>query len=268
VKVAAYQAPLAACTDARIISLIREQVDRCEALGVEFLCCPEAVLGGLADHVDQPERIAIDTSADDLNRLVAPLASNRVTTVIGFTELGSDGNLYNAAAVFARGRVQGIYRKIHTAMNRSVYRAGVQAPVFAVGRIAFGILICRDSLFEDPAGLMASRGAQLMFVPTNNGMPPAKGGPELVLDARSCDVARAVKSRLPIVRADVAGSDGKLVSHGCSGIVNGDGQVLGTARPLVADLVVADVEVGEHRHGGVPSCAVPSLERHTAQRAV
>lgn len=262
-KVAAYQAPLATCTDAQIISLIRQQVDQCEALGVEFLCCPEAVLGGLADQVDQPERIAIDTSTGDLSRLLAPLASNRVTTVIGFTELGSDGNLYNAAAVFARGRVQGIYRKVHTAINRSVYRAGVDAPVFMVGKVALGVLICRDSLFEEPAGPMASQGAQLMCVPTNNGMPPAKGGPELVLEARSCDVALAAKIRLPIVRADVAGSDGELVSHGCSGIVNGDGQVLGTARTLVADLVIADVDVGENRHEGVPSDVVLGQERRS-----
>jgi predicted amidohydrolase len=250
-KVAAYQAPLAGCADAQIISLIRQQVDRCEALGVEFLCCPEAVVGGLADHVDQPERIAIDTSADGLDRLLAPLASDRVTTVIGFTELGGDGNLYNAAAVFARGSVQGIYRKVHTAINRSVYRAGVEAPVFAVGEVTLGVLICRDSLFREPAGLMASRGARLLLVPTNNGMPAAKGGPELVLHARTCDVARAAESRMPIVRADVAGVDGDLISYGSSGIVNGDGQVLGAARALEADLVIADVDIGEH-HGRRP----------------
>jgi hypothetical protein len=46
-KVAAYQAPLAACADARVLSLVRQQVDRCETPGVALLCCPEALLGGL-----------------------------------------------------------------------------------------------------------------------------------------------------------------------------------------------------------------------------
>lgn len=52
-KVAAYQAPLAPGPINPTLALIRKQIDRCEALGVEFLCCPEAVLGGLADYVER-----------------------------------------------------------------------------------------------------------------------------------------------------------------------------------------------------------------------
>lgn len=243
-RVAAYQAPLAACADPQIIALVRQQVDRCEVHGVELLCCPEAVLGGLADYADQPERLAIDTSANDLERCLAPLASDLVTTVIGFTELGVDGNLYNAAAVYSRGAVQGIYRKLHPAINRSVYRPGLDAPVFTLGEVTFGVLICRDSLFDEPVRRMMSRGAQLLLVPTNNGMPAAKGGQEVVLQARTGDVARAMESRIPVVRADVAGTHGDCISYGASGIVNRDGQVLGTGLALEADLLVADVEIG------------------------
>jgi predicted amidohydrolase len=247
VKVAAYQAPLSACTNGQVLSLIRQQVDRCEALGVEFLCCPEALLGGLADYVDQPDRIAIDTGAGDLARVLAPLASDSLTIVIGFTEQGGDGDLYNAAAVFARGTVLGIYRKIHPALNRSVYRAGAEATVFTVGAVTFGVLICRDSVFSEPAKLMVSRGAQLFLVPTNNGMPSVKGGSEVVVQARTCDIARALESSVPIVRADVAGIAGDLVSYGSLGIDNRDGRMLGTARVLDTDLVVADIDIGQ-RH--------------------
>ena len=247
-KVAAYQAPLAACADAQVISLIRQQVDRSEALGVELLCCPEALLGGLADYVEQPERIAIDTSADGLDRVLAPLASDHVTTVLGFTEQGGDGHLYNAAAVFARGTVLGIYRKIHTAINRSVYHAGAEAPVFTVGNVTFGVLICRDSLFPEPARLMLSRGAQVLLVPTNNGMPRVKSGSEIVKEARACDIGCASESGVPVVRADVAGLNGGFASYGSASVVNRDGRVLGTARALVADLVVADIDIREIQH--------------------
>ena len=240
-KVAAYQAPLAACADAGVIALVRRQVDRCEALGVQLLCCPEALLGGLADYVDQPDRIAIDTGTACLARTLAPLGSDRVTTVIGFTERGSDGHLYNAAAVFARGAVLGIYRKMHPAIHRSIYRAGVEAPVFAAGGMSFGVIICRDSVFAEPARTMIARGARLLLVPANNGMPREKGGPELVEEARACDVARAVASGVAVVRADVAGADGTLVSQGSSGIVNRDGRVLATASALAEDLVVAEI---------------------------
>jgi predicted amidohydrolase len=41
-KVAAYQSPLCAAGPAEALGLIRQQVARCEADGVEILCCPEA----------------------------------------------------------------------------------------------------------------------------------------------------------------------------------------------------------------------------------
>jgi hypothetical protein len=55
-RVAAYQAPLQATRSMEALSLIREQIDWCESEGVEILCCPEGVLGGLADYVSRPRR--------------------------------------------------------------------------------------------------------------------------------------------------------------------------------------------------------------------
>lgn len=248
-KVAAYQAPLRATGSAEILGLIREQVERCEAEGVEILCCPEAVLGGLADYASRPADVAIDVEAGRLDALLAPLASDRVATILGFTEIAPGGRLYNSAAVFHRGSVIGIYRKLHPAINRSVYEAGDETPVFTVGGLTFGIVICRDSTFPEPARTMAARGAAALFVPTNNGMPPSKGGPELVAEARNGDVARAVENGVSVIRADVAGRAGELVSHGSSGIVDHRGVVVRTARPLVADLVVADIQTAPRGHG-------------------
>src|ERR1044071_763295 len=129
-KIAAYQAPLSATRSTRVIGLIRRQVDRCESEGVEILCCPEGMLGGLADYTPRPAEIGLDVDGGQLQALLAPLASDRVTTILGFTESGRDGRLYNSAAVFHRGSVVGIYRKLYPAINRSVYEAGNRIPVF------------------------------------------------------------------------------------------------------------------------------------------
>lgn len=240
-KVAAYQAPLAATRSWEILPLIAAQVERCESLGVEILCCPEGVLGGLADYSDHPGRMALASDGEHLSAALAPLASETVTTVLGFTEIDREGRLYNAAAVFQRGAVAGLYRKLHPAIHRSIYGAGHDMPVFTVGALTFGILICRDSTFAEPAKVMASRGAAALFVPTNNGLPPTKGGPELVEESRQCDIARAIENGVSVIRADVAGRTPDLVSHGSSGIVDQDGVVLAAARPLEPDLIVADI---------------------------
>ena len=241
-KVAAFQAPLLACGSMEAIDLIREQVDLCQSAGVEILCCPEGVLGGLADYATQPISIAIDVAGGHLNTVLAPLASESVTTILGFTEIDRLGRLFNSAAVFHQGSVVGLYRKLYPAINRSIYEAGDKMPVFTVGELTFGIIICRDSNYFEPARIMASQGATALFVPTNNGLPPAKASPDLVSDARNVDIARAIENSISVVRADVAGLTSDLVSYGSSGIVDPDGMVLQSAPQLRAALVVADIE--------------------------
>jgi len=241
VRVAAYQTSLAASKSGDVLPLMREQVIRCEAIGVEILCCPEAVLGGLADYSDDPTSFAI-AAGERLTEVLDPLTSRTVTTIVGFTEVDTHGRLYNAAAVFQGGAVVGLYRKLHPAINRSVYGAGREMPVFTVGALTFGILICRDSTFPEPARVMAEQGAAALFVPTNNGLAPGKAGPEIVADARRCDIARARENGVSVIRADVVGRDGDLTSFGSSSIVDQDGEVLASAALLETDLIVAEIE--------------------------
>ena len=247
-KVAAYQAPLRATSAMDVIGLIRQQVDRCESEGVEILCCPEGVLGGLADYASRPTDIAIDVEAGQLHALLQPLASDRVATILGFTEIGRGGRLYNSAAVFHGGSVVGTYRKLYPAINKSVYEAGDEMPVFTVGGLTFGVIICNDSNYYEPARVMAARGAAALFVPTNNGLPPTKAGPELVARARNCDIARAVENSVSVIRADVAGRTESLMSYGSSGIVDADGMVLESARQLGPDLIMADIQTAPRKH--------------------
>jgi len=220
------------------VELIRRRVEWCEAEGVEILCCPEAVLGGLADYAARPADFAMDVEGGQLSAALAPLASDTVTTILGFTEI-SAGQLYNSAAVFHQGAVVGLYRKLHPAIRKSIYRAGDQVPVFKVGGLTFGIIICYDSNFPEPARLMASQGATALFVPTNNGLPPEKA--DVVGDARHADIARATENRVWVIRADVAGRTADLVSFGSSSIVDPDGKVLQSARRLTEDLLVAEL---------------------------
>jgi len=222
---------------------IRTRVRACEVEGVEILCCPEAILGGLADQIEDPARLAISVRTGQLDTVLAPLASEVTTTILGFTELGEDGFLYNAAAVFHRGTVAGVYRKLHPAIRQSIYRAGRHMQVFHVGALTFGIAICNDSNFPELANQMASRGATVLFVPTNNALSPQKGGAEIVAEARRVDVATALANGMWVIRADVAGQTAELTSHGSSAIVDPKGTVVRTAVALSEDVIAATIEV-------------------------
>ena len=238
-KVAAWQAPLLGSGAADVLALIRRRVDECEAEGVAILCCPEAVAGGLADYARGQFRTAVPTS--DTLSFLAPVAGARLTTIVGFTELSSDGSLYNSAAVISQGRLVGVYRKRHPAIRRSVYRAGKDSPVFQVDGACFGILICHDSTFPELAASLASLGARVIFVPTNNALPASMPSKEILAEARACDVALATDNRCWVVRADVAGTMGGLRSEGSSAIISPAGKTVSSARALSEDLLVAEI---------------------------
>jgi predicted amidohydrolase len=242
VKVAAYQAPLLSSGSLESLTLIRRQIERCEARGVEILCCPEAILGGLADYADDPNEYSIHVTSGQLDDVLKPLASNTVTSIIGFTERGDDGQLFNAAAVFHKGSVLGVYRKLHPAIRRSVYAAGDETPVFRLGDFKFGIVICLDTTYLEPARSMVASGATALFVPSNNGLPKKRACADLPAQARSADIALAVDNRVYVIRADVAGHNESLLSYGSSEIVDPSGMVLQSARTLNDDLIIDEIE--------------------------
>src|SRR3954464_13866081 len=101
-KIAAAQIPVATCYDGGAIDHLRDRVRECERGGVSLLCCPEGALGGLADYIAEPESIAIPHDGNALAQRLAPLASDAVTVIIGFTERDVTGRYYNAAAVYSR----------------------------------------------------------------------------------------------------------------------------------------------------------------------
>lgn len=243
-RVAAYQAPLLASGSMDAVELIRQQILHCESEGIEILCCPEAILGGLADDAVTPEPLALSVDCGELQMVLSPLASETVTSIVGFTERDASGRLFNSAAVFHRGAVMGVYRKRHPAMRRSVYSAGDGVPVFTVGGLTFGIVICRDSTFVEPVRQLAQRGATVLFVPTNNALPLSKTGPEIVDDARRCDFARAAENGMTVIRADTAGRSDSRIVYGTSGITDPDGVVRAAAPLLTPALLVGTVEAG------------------------
>lgn len=238
-KIAVYQAPLLESGSMDALALIRERVERCEADGISVLCCAEAILGGLADYDSDPARFAVATNR--MSGVLAPLASRTVTTIVGLTELAGDGALYNSAVVLHRGAIAGVYRKQHPAIRRSVYTAGTDTPVFHVDDLTFGIVICYDSTFPALTASIAKQAATVLFVPSNNALPRWMDCDEVAAEARNCDAARAVESRLWIVRADVAGDCGGLVSAGSSEIVRPDGTLVRSARRFAEDFLVTDL---------------------------
>lgn len=238
-KVAAYQAPFLSSGSAEALPHIRRQIDHCESAGVSILCCPEAIIGGLADYAASPAEIAIDIPK--LVRVLAPIASDTVTTIVGFTEAVGPGILFNSAALFHQGSVIGVYRKQHPAIRHSIYTAGDELPVFHVNDLCFGILICNDSNFPGLARGLASQGAKAIFIPTDSALPLERA--DVSGDARDIDIAIAKENKVWVIRADVAGRADRRISYGSSVIVDPTGKVRRFGKRLCEDLMVQDITI-------------------------
>lgn len=243
-RVAAFQAPYLPFGSFEAVDLIKAQLDACEAAGVAVLCCPEAVIGGLAHESggQSPAQVALGVHDGELTDVLAPLMETEIIVIGGFTERDAAGRLFNSAAVIAGGGLVAVYRKVFPGY-RTVIQAGTELPVMQLGAAKGGIMICNDIWYLEPARVLAAKGAAVIFVPSNSGHVRNLASAQ-ALRARgdTLPIARAVENSVTVVVADIAGRQGDRYALGTSAIVNPDGVVLARANPESPGLVIADVE--------------------------
>ena len=202
-KVAAYQAPLLPAGSMAALELIRDRVKWCETEGSISCVVRRPCSEGLRTMRNALPISRSKSKTVNWKRCSPLSASQSVTVIVGFTEIVRRRNAIQCRRRVSRRKVVGIYRKRHPAIRRSVYSAGDQSPVFTVGPLSFGIMICNDSNYPDLAADLVARGARTIFVPSNNSLPPARA--DVVALSRAVDIARASDNEVMIVRADVAG---------------------------------------------------------------
>ena len=245
-KVAAYQAPYLPFGSFEAVALVRDQLDRCERDGVDLLCCPEAVLGGLAHERAGQDPAEVALEAAELAAVAAPLFDTPVTVIVGFTERGAGNQVFNSAAVIIGGALTGVYRKVFPGY-RTAIGAGTDLPVFHHGPTPFGVIICNDLWYVEPARILTARGAAVVVVPTNSGHARAVT-PSFRARGDNLPIARAVENTTTVVVADIAGRRDGREALGSSAVVDPDGIVLARADPSHVGLVVADIEPGRRPH--------------------
>jgi 5-aminopentanamidase len=135
--------------------------------------------------------------------------------------------------------------------------------------LTFGIVICNDSNYFEPARLIAAQGATALFICTNNALPSTGPGARLAAEARNVDIARAVENSMWVIRADVAGHTDDLVSYGSSEIVDPDGMVAQSARLLSEDLIIPEIDTvpPARRRGWDAARNLAVMDRYRAQVA-
>jgi NAD+ synthase (glutamine-hydrolysing) len=167
----------------------------------------------------------------------------------------------NAASLLSAGRVLATYAK-RELPNYQVFDerryfasgrdAGLPPLVFDVGGTRFGVLICEDAWFDEPARAARAAGAQVLCVLNAS---PFHLGKAVEREQRMAERAQAVG--LPVLYAHLVGSQDEVVFDGASFAVNAQGQVVMRAPSFEPALALVEIE-GTRVSGTVEP--LPSLE--------
>ena len=219
-----------------------------EQAGADVCVLPELAITGYPpeDLLLKPGFVADNLAA--LEKIAA--ATGQCAAVVGFVGASEDGTgLANAAAVCARGRIAGVYRK-RFLPNYGVFDEqrwflpGTEPPaLFGIAGAWVGVSICEDVWFDD--GPVAHAGRAGADVVLNLNASPYNRGRRAerlaVLEGRVAEAGCA------IAYVNQVGGQDELVFDGDSLIMGADGRLIAAGRQFDTDLVLVDLPIGPHR---------------------
>ncbi|MGP0032818.1 MAG: NAD+ synthase [Acidimicrobiales bacterium] len=215
-----------------------------EAASADLCVVPELAIPGYPpeDLLLKPGFVADNKAA--LDKVAA--ATRECAIVVGYVGATPDGSgLANAAALCARGRLVGIYRK-QLLPNYGVFDEqrwfvpGDEVPtLFGVAGAWVGISICEDVWF--PAGPVAVQGRAGADVVVNLNASPYNRGRRHERLAMLAE--RVAEAGCAIVYVNQVGGQDELVFDGDSLVMGADGTLLASGAQFERDLVVVDIPV-------------------------
>ena len=222
---------------ARILAAYEEA----EAARADLVVFPELGVTGYPpeDLLLRPAFVA--QAAEMVDKIAA--RTGTTAAVVGYPEARRD--LFNAAAVCARGSVAGVYRK-HLLPNYAVFDEARYfapgddpGPLFVIGGVRVALSVCEDAW--SPAGPIAAQAAGGAELAVNLSASPYYAGRlperETMLSTRAADAS------VPLVYLNLVGGQDELVFDGGSLVYDENGHLLARARQFAEDLLVVDLDV-------------------------
>jgi predicted amidohydrolase len=190
---------------------IRAAVVEAADAGARLVVLPElADSGYMLSGAGEARSLASAAATSATLREWRSLAAEHDLSIAGgFCELGTDGMLYNSAAIVDASGTRAVYRKVHLWDDeKKIFTPGGDVP--AVVELPFGnvgLMICYDLEFPEWVRLAALSGADLIAAPVNwpasaSPAPPGERAGEVV----SVQAAAAVNG-VYIAVADRCGAE-------------------------------------------------------------
>ncbi|MGQ9678188.1 MAG: nitrilase-related carbon-nitrogen hydrolase [bacterium] len=202
---------------------IKHILSRMSRVKADLIVLPELCLTGyLFSTRDQLHRYAEPVpNGPSCNKIINFCLQHNTNLVLGFAE-AAGSKIFNSALLITAGGSVHAYRKVHLFTDeKDLFDPGdLPFPVFSIGGVRIGMLVCFDYFFPESARTLALRGAQIVCHPSN-----------LILNyAQSMTITRAQENRIFWLLANRIGfeelGEKKLRFTGQSQIVAPDGTLL------------------------------------------
>jgi predicted amidohydrolase len=211
-----------------------------ERSDVDLLLFPECFLQGYRVEPRHLRDNAIDLASPAFQDVLARLSGVQPTLVFGLIEqVGT--KYYNTAFVVSRAVLECSYRKTHLTTGERLFEPGRDYRTFEVGGIGCGINICYDTNFTAAARAVASQGARVLLVPSQN-MMRREDAEVWKHNHNAVRAERVRETGLWLASADVTGArDDTHVAYGPTSIMNPDTDVIAQVPLMAVGMVVATI---------------------------
>ncbi len=151
------------------LARVVDGIARAAAEGAELVLFPECALTGYMLTAEEAAAVAEPIPGPRTDRLAQACRQANVLAVVGTIEKDERGRCFNSAVVVSPEGVLARYRKTHLiclGVDRFLTPGERLVEPLATPLGTFGLLICYDLRFPEPARVLALAGAQAILLPT------------------------------------------------------------------------------------------------------
>ena len=248
IRIGSFQGPIVDNDFECNLNKVKEVLNQTRDKSLDFLCFPEVYLSGYSEQAIR-ESSALITDARLLEFIRFSTAFDTVI-LVGMSERDGD-KIFNTQIVVYRGKLLGKYHKtMLTDEDKLVFASDLEFPVFEAKGIKFGVVICADTSYVEPALLLRWKGARLLFTPHYNDIPPegidTSDGKVTFWEHRSMvlnnQAALATLLKMVVVRSNVVIVREDHLGAGDANIWDMNGEIVARGTPFTECIVTAEFE--------------------------
>lgn len=242
-QIAVYQGKIIEKSPETSLSKTLEIMSIADKREVDILCMPESYLHGYLDTKEEASLYSLDLQSTEFAALCERFNSfSHTTLLLGLNEREGD-KIYNTVVVIEQGKYLGKYRKAYTYNPYDYFSLGREFPVFVKRGIKYGIIICLDSAFREPAHITALNGAKILFCPSFNRVEQDARMLHY-LRRKSHFITRAFDNNCWFAVSDIIWDEhDNQTCPGYSCILNDHGEVVATAEPFSETLLTYSIPI-------------------------